>query len=251
MSNPRRMRSVEAVEACISHKEGLLAVSTSRLDRIGALSGILMVILTFGGFAILGSAAGSLLDLSSSREEVARHFADPVPALFWVGGYLELIGIVLFIPFAAYLASVLRDERSPSWPSWTLFGSALFFVVSGVVSLTVGATAYFHAGERMHPDVLLALAHARSFAFAIGWALAALFLATAAALILGGNVVPRWLGWTAAALAVALLLGLAAPTADFAQMPPMLMALWVLVLSVSLLRRPAVAASRAAGATAN
>jgi hypothetical protein len=225
--------------------------ASRRLDRLGALSGVLMVVLTFGGFALLGTAAGGLLDLTSSREEVVRHFADPVPALFWVGGYLEVVGVVLFIPFAAYLTGVFRRvDGEGSWLPSTVFGSALFFVVSGVVSFSAGATAYYHAGEGVHPDVLLALAHLRSFAFTIGWAVAALFLATSATVILSRNVLPRWLGWTAIALAAALLAGLATPTSDVAQTPPMLMALWVLAVSVTLLRQPeAFAASRAPAAT--
>lgn len=231
----------------IGQEELMPSPASRRLDRLGALSGVLMVVLTFGGFALLGTAAGGLLDLTSSREEVVRHFADPVPALFWVGGYLELVGIVLFIPFAAYLAEVFRRaEGEGSWLPSTVFGSGLFFVVTGVVSFSAGATAYYRAGEGVDPDVLLALAHLRSFAFTIGWALAALFLATSGTLILGRNVLPRWMGWTAIALALALLVALATPKSELAQTPPMLMALWVLAISVALLRRPRPeAASRA------
>jgi hypothetical protein len=208
-----------------------------RWDRIGAATGIANVVLTFVGFGLIVAAVGAT-DLASSREEVARHFADPAPTLLWVGGFLEWIGILLFVPFTAYLAATFQRQGGADWLPSTLFGAGILFVATGIVSLSAGATAYLQAGD-LDPGVAIALAQVRSFAFTLGWGIAALFLATVASLVLTRGVLPRWLGWLAGVLALMLLVGLAAPKAEFAQTPPMLMALWILASSIALLRQRA------------
>lgn len=209
-----------------------------RWDRIGAASGIANVVLTFVGFGLIAAAVGAT-DLASSREEITRHFADPAPTLLWVGGFLEWIGILLFVPFAARLATAFQRHDVADWLPSTVFGAGVLFVATGIVSLAAGATAYFQAGGGLEPGVAVALAYVRSFAFTLGWGIGALFLATVASLVLTRGVLPRWLGWVAGVLALMLLGSLAAPKAEFAQTPPMLMALWILAASIVLLRRPA------------
>ena len=209
-----------------------------RLNRIGAASGIANVVLTFVGFGLIVGAVGAT-DLASTREEIARHFADPAPTLLWVGGFLEWIGILLFVPFTATLVAAFQRHDVADWLASTLFGAGILFVATGILSLSAGATAYLQAGGALEPGVAVALAHVRSFAFTLGWGIAALFLGAVAALVLTRGVLPRWLGWAAGILALMLLGGLAAPKAEFAQTPPMLMALWILVSSIVLLRRPA------------
>lgn len=208
--------------------------TSERWERIGAATGIANVLLTFVGFGLIVAAAGAT-DLASTREEIVRHFADPAPALLWVGGFLEWVGILLFVPFAARLAAGFRNGVA-DWLPATVLGAGTLFAATGIVSLSAGATAYLHAGGDLEPGVAVALAHVRSFAFALGWGVGALFLAACATLVLTRGVLPRWLGWAAAVLALALLGGVAAPKAEFAQTPPMLMALWILAASVALLR---------------
>lgn len=208
-----------------------------RWDRIGAASGLANVVLTFVGFGLIAAAVG-VTDLASSREEVARHFADPAPTLLWVGGFVEWIGILLFVPFTARLAGAFRQDVADWLPS-TVFGAGILFVATGILSLSAGATAYSQAGGDLEPGVAIALAYVRSFAFTLGWGIGALFLATVASLVLTRGILPRWLGWLAGVLALMLLGSLAAPKAEFAQTPPMLMALWILASSIVLLRAPA------------
>jgi hypothetical protein len=221
-----------------------------RWDRVGAASGIANVVLTFVGFGLIAAAVGAT-DLASSREEIAHHFADPAPSLLWVGGFLEWIGILLFVPFGARLAGAFRGHDPADWLPSTVFGAALLFVATGIVSLSAGATAYVQAGA-LDPAVAATLAYIRSFAFTLGWGVGALFLAAVASLVLTRGVLPRWLGWAAGVLAFMLLVSLTTPKAEFAQTPPMLMGLWILAASVALLRlpRPAEALDRVGTQTA-
>ena len=212
-------------------------ITAPRWDRIGAASGIANVVLTFVGFGLIATAVGAT-DLASSRDEITRHFADPAPNLLWVGGFLEWIGILLFVPFGARLAGAFRGDAAADWLPSTVFGAALLFVATGIVSLSAGATAYFQAGGALDPAVAPTLAYIRSFAFTLGWGVGALFLAAVASLVLTRGVLPRWLGWAAAVVALLLVVSLATPKAEFAQTPPMLMGLWILAASVALLRRP-------------
>lgn len=208
-----------------------------RWDQIGAASGIANVVLTFVGFGLIAASVGAT-DLASSREEIARHFADPAPTLLWVGGFVEWIGILLFVPFTARLAGAFRRDAADWLPS-TVFGAGILFVATGIVSLSAGATAYLQAGGDLEPGVATSLAYIRSFAFTLGWGIGALFLAAVASLVLTRGTLPRWLGWLAGVIALMLLGSLAVPKAEFAQTPPMLMALWILAASIVLLQRPA------------
>ena len=69
------------------------------------------------------------------------------------------------------------------------------------------------------------------------WALGAVFFAATAAVVLAKRVLPRWLGWTAALVAVLDLAAVGLPASPLAQFPGVLLLLWVLAASV-LLRGP-------------
>ena len=70
------------------------------------------------------------------------------------------------------------------------------------------------------------------------WGLGALFLGATATVVLRRHALPGWLAWSAAAIALANLAGLAVPTADIGQIASTIFPPWILVTSIVLLRRP-------------
>jgi hypothetical protein len=208
------------------------------LDRVGALAGIAHALLVPIGFSVFAAGTSEFVDLTSTRAEIAAEFARPARTVIWVGGFIEVCAFLLFLLFAARLWAELRAaEGAPGWLSATVLISASTLVGVGLVSFTVGAATYMQAGH-LDTNVAVALTDVRSFAFHLNAGVAALFLTAVAGVGLAYRALPRTLGWTAAALAPLLVSAMALPRSDFSQTPPLLMLLWVLAVSVTLLRRP-------------
>ena len=72
--------------------------------------------------------------------------------------------------------------------------------------------------------------------FVLTWAIGAALLAATAVVVLSTGALPRWLGWSAAVLSPALLVGVAFAT-SFGFVPYLLTALWIVATSIVLIRR--------------
>ena len=73
-------------------------------------------------------------------------------------------------------------------------------------------------------------------AFIVGGIPFAVFLGATAAVVLRTGALPHWLGWSAAVIAIAFPATLWSPT-DAAQIPHLLIDLWILAASLLLIRR--------------
>jgi hypothetical protein len=175
------------------------------LPRLGAASGALFVVLLFG--------------LSSSGSDSQIVVA------------LELIGLLLFIPFLGYLWSVLREAEGPGgWLSATALGAGLVGVTMKLASIGPGwaardfgdATAIHKALERMN-----------EVAFVAQMLPDGVLLAAIAIITLKTGALPRWLGWLAAVCAPLLLVNGMFLDADFGP-AFLLFLLWTLLASVVL-----------------
>ena len=148
-----------------------------------------------------------------------------------VGG----IAIVLFLPFLAYLCSVLRDaEPTRRWLSTT----ALSAGITGIaLKLASGAPevalhrAHVADGTQLH-NALQGIADSATL---ISLYPLALLLAVVAVVSLRTGVLQRWLGIGAAVAAAALAINACAPTTD--NVPALLLfVLWTLAASITLYR---------------
>lgn len=179
------------------------------LPRLGAASGALSVVLMFG----LSSTG------SDSQIVVA----------------LELLGLLLLIPFLGFLWSVLREAEGPvGWLSTTALGAGLVGVTMKLASIAPGwaardfgdATAIHKALERMNEASFIAQMLPDG-----------VMLAAVATLTLKTGVLPRWLGWLATVTAPLLLVNGMFLDADFGP-AFLLFLLWTLLASVVLTVRP-------------
>jgi hypothetical protein len=159
---------------------------------------------------------------------------------------LELIGLLLFIPFLGYLWSVLREaEGSVGWLATTAFGAGLVDVTIKFGSLAPGKVANdFGDATPIHK----ALEDMNSVAFIVTMLPLSVLMAAVAVIALKTRVLPRWLGWLAAFTAPLLLVNGMFLDADFGP-AFLLFMLWTLLASVVLTVRSSGVQSKAAPAT--
>jgi hypothetical protein len=186
------------------------------LPRLGAASGALFVVLLFG--------------LSSSGSDSQIVVA------------LELLGLLLFVPFLGYLWSVLRDAEGPrGWISATALGAGLVGVTMKLASIAPGwAARDFGDTTAIHK----ALDRMNEVAFIAQMLPDGVMLAAIALLTLKTRALPRWLGWLAAVTAPLLLVNGMFLDAEFGP-AFLLFLLWTLLASVVLTLRPGGARSPA------
>jgi hypothetical protein len=211
---PRRT-SVEPVE--ISRR---LEMQERILPRLGAVSGVLFVVLLFGP-----SSSGS-----DSQIVVA----------------LELLGLLLFIPFLGYLWSLLRAAEGPGgWLSATALGAGLVGITMKLASIGPGwAARDFDDGTAIHK----ALDRMNEVAFVAQMLPDGVMLAAIAIVTLKTSALPRWLGWLAAVAAPLLVVNGMFLDAEFGP-AFLLFMLWTLLASVVLTVRPSGVQSQAAAVT--
>jgi uncharacterized protein DUF4386 len=177
-------------------------------SRLGAASGIVFVV------ALM--ATGGSEDTSSARLAA------------------EVVALLLFVPFLAYLWSVLRphDVSAGGWLSATM-------LCSGAVALTVKVGSVIPVialqQDEIGPTLDAPLQRVADIAFIVSLPPLGLCLGAVAAIVLRSRALPVWLGWMAAASAPLLVANGLAVSSD--QGPAfVLFLLWTLLAAIVLLR---------------
>lgn len=145
----------------------------------------------------------------------------------------EVLALLLFVPFLAYLCSQLRDNDSPDW----LVATALS---AGIVAIAVKLAGVLPAilveqGD-LTPAIAAALTRFGDVSFMVSMMPLGVFLAAIAAIILRSRVLPAWLGWSAAAIAPLLIINAFDLGSEFGP-AFILFLLWTLISAIILLRR--------------
>ena len=218
--------------AAVPAEAGRLANAGSKLT---AACGIAYFVLAMVGNPL--RAAGGDTDPSAPATVTGGWLiAHPPDTSRWIGELLVGLAFLCAIPFVVRLYTALRAAEG---------GSGLFSTIAldaGLVMIAVGfiaqlpvITAFYHADKGLDPELAGVLLTLNDFAFVTAWAVYSLMLAASAVVILRTSALPRWLGWSAAAIAV-LLLG----SVPFALSGPptfILFFVWVVATSVVLIRR--------------
>jgi hypothetical protein len=207
----------------------------SRLDVWGPIAGIV--------FAVLFVVAASLIDLPSADDSVKK-FTDfyndgGERAQIIISAYLFWLAGVFFIWFLASLrVRLLAVEGEPGRLTSIAFGSGLVFVtlmaVAAATFASVAGDITFGGEDFVSVDGARFLPELGYPILLIGGMFAAIAMIDATSiLILRTNVLPRWLGYFGFVVAVVLL-------AAVIFLPMIFFVLWVLFISVAMLRsRPA------------
>jgi hypothetical protein len=216
-------------------------VSDRLLERLGAASGLVGVVLGPIGFSLFGSTAlGDSLN-GDSKQSLAAAIAAPAPAQAFLGNSLDVLSSCLLIVFAARLwARLRRAEGSPGWLSIAaLVGFAMGIAASLADKVAYSALAA-QAGHGLELQEAITLRDVAMGSANLGFLyIGILFLGCAAAVGLRANAFPGWLSWGGAAIAVVNLVSLLMPPT--VAIPPLgfpLLFFWLLAAIVVMLVRP-------------
>ncbi len=202
-------------------------------DRWLALCGIGSVVVELvGTFLAMGSGRTHTLTWSSSTASIAHAFAKPSPVVVWVGAYLEVLSMGLFLAFAVWVCARLGGGLLGSLGR----GFAVAQVAVGIVSLALLDTEAYLAGHGLGLSAARVLVTLNGATFVSTWFLTAFFLLAVAPLALaaGRTIV----GSSAAAVAVVTLAAVAADPSNLGQFSALLALIWVAGTSVALAREP-------------
>lgn len=176
--------------------------------RLGALSGVFYVVLLMGSTST-GSDAQVVI-------------------------VLELIAILLFLPFLGYLYGVLRRaEGEGAWLAPTAFGAGLVDLTIKLASIAPG---FASRTEGLDPQLHQALEKMNSVAFIVTMLPLGVMMAAVATVALKTRVLPLWLGLMAAITAPACLVNGMFLDAEFGP-AFLLFLLWVMLASIVLTLR--------------
>ena len=209
--------------------------------RIGAGCGLAGIVLASAGFALVASADATF---HSPDGDVLAYYTEAGLARTVSGGLIQALGLLLLLPFAAMLAARVR---SPG-PAGEVLGPAarmaatVYVAISLAPGMSAGAAALWLArSESADPAIVLALNDLRSLSYFVALlAYGAFLVAVGSAGLVSGRMA-RWASWSAVVLGVALVASIPTATAGFADIVGLLGLVWVVVVSVALLRSPSVA----------
>jgi hypothetical protein len=207
----------------------------SALARATGIIGIVFMVLLFGPIIALSTAGEPPLDATSS--EAVKYFGN-IEAnwaqLALAASTLGWIGSLWFFVAFGYL--LRRVEGNLPWRSTIATLSGALLAAYGLVGVSLGA-ASLHGG-RITPDVAdFAWAFA-NVGFANAWIAVASFALCSGWVLLSTRALERWMGWWLIVAGLGLVVARFAWTSDLWTVPYLLFWVWLLVLSIRLIRRP-------------
>lgn len=205
--------------------------------RLGAACGGLYVILLVGGDDVI-NPAGEVPGPTSSLREITSYVARADTPAYWWGRSIGLLGLCALLVFVAHVSRRIKAAENGTG---TLSAVALAAGVVAVVLQLMAAPAQFaavQAGNQIDPHVTRALLLLNG-SFALSFLPLAVFLGSVAAAGILHRVLPLWLAWSAAVLAIGLVGGMIGQPHDPAVVSYMAFAiglLWFVAASIALMR---------------
>ena len=211
------------------------ALSERASNLIGGWSGIAAMLLTNVGFFVV---AGGSPSLNAADGEIHAYVHGSATRLY-TGGLIELAALTIFLVFAGRLWAVLRAaEGEQGWLATTGLVALSGSLAIGVgVAFASEGVSYYAGNHGAGIDVVRALLDLSALGFLVSEPFEAVFLATTAVIALRTACLPRWLGWSAAVIAVALPATLPWPN-DLVYLPHILAEAWVIAVGIVLIRTP-------------
>ena len=221
--------------------------------RVGGAAGIAFIVLFVVGAIVLQGDSPMSTDSSS---EIREYYVDNGQR-YLTGDFIAGLGFVFgFIPFVAALRALLaRAEGAPAiWSRAALIGAVLGTVFGGVAAVFSGALA-LGAASTADDSTVQALVKLRDHGFSAVTLTFALFVIASALVIVRTGVLWRWLGWAGLVDGVALVVG-SAWTIDgdpegllsfIGFIALIVLMLWVLAVSIAMLRLPGATPDDGAG----
>jgi hypothetical protein len=204
--------------------------------RLAAASGILYV-----GLTLAHSNGGGGVGIGDSRASIATWVDGTLGprGVNWVGVYTGILGLLSLVVFTAVLAAAIRrNERAQPWLSNIVLGAGLLSVAVKLTSLPAAFALAYRAHEGFEPQLATALTDMNDFSFVLTWPLTALMIGAAATGILRYRALPAWLGWSGAAVALALLAAVPLAFGAGAFIAFVTSSVWLALASLTMVVRP-------------
>jgi hypothetical protein len=204
--------------------------------RLAAGSGILYVALT-----VAHSSGGGGVGFGDSRASIATWVDGTLGprGVNWVGAYTGILGLLSFVVFAAVLAAAIRrSEGAQPWLSNVTLGAGMLGVAVKLTSLPAVFALAYRAHEGFEPQLAAALTDMNDFSFVLTWPVMALMIGAAATGVLRYKALPAWLGWSGAAVALALLAAVPLAFGSGAFIAFLTSSLWLALASLTMVVRP-------------
>ena len=202
-----------------------------QLSKFTGAAGLLGPVLILGP---ISAASGLEPGFTGTAAQVRAFFqstSGPGPAF---GSALATTGLVTVLWFAVGLALLLaRAEDAPAWRSAIAAVSASTFVI---LNLSGGWEAASYRAAGLTDELALYAFDEGNLTFANSWVAMGSFALCVGWVVLGTRCAPGWQGWVALASGVGLVLVRFAWSGQLWFVPYALFWLWVIALSVHLLR---------------
>ncbi len=206
--------------------------------RIGALSGVVYVVLLIAGFATGVASSPTPPSIFGTPEQIANQIAEVTPTGVWIGLYVEVLALLCFVVFAAFVRTFADPvERDAQWPAAAAYGAALIFASLQLLSMAVLGIVSYRAGKGADVASATALLDLRLGSYILSWSVGALWLGLTAITTLRNGMVSRGIGVGGLLIAIVWLATCLIPTSDIAQFWGFVPLIWTGAASISILRR--------------
>ncbi len=206
--------------------------------RIGALSGVVYVVLLIAGFAIGVASSPTPPSIFGTPEQITSQIAEVTPTGVWIGLYVEVLALLCFVVFAAFVRTFADPvERDAQWPAAAAYGAALIFASLQLLSMAVLGIVSYRAGKGADVASATALLDLRLGSYILSWSVGALWLGLTAITTLRNSMVSRGIGIGGLLIAIVWLATCLIPTSDLAQFWGFVPLIWTGAASISILRR--------------
>ena len=206
--------------------------------RIGAASGIVYMVLLIAGFAVLVASSPTPPSVFGTAEQVANQIAQVTPTGVWIGLYLEVLALLCFVVFAAFVRTLAQPgEGDVPWPAAAAYGAALIFAGVQLLSMAILGIVSYRAGTGADVASATALLDLRVGSYILSWSLGALWLGLTAIIALRNGMLSRGLSLAGLVIALVWLASCLIPTSGIAQFWGFVPLLWTGAASISIMRR--------------
>ena len=212
--------------------------SSTTSTRIGAACGIASIALVATGFAI---ASPTEATITSAPGDVVAFYTEAGLAKTLTGGLIEVLGLVLFLPFAAMLTGRVsgRGPAGELLAPTARMAATVYVTLCLAPGMSAGATALWLAHHGVtDPGVLTALNDLRSLSYFVALIPYALFLLAVGTAGVLSRGLPRWAAWAGAVVGAALAISIPFAAYGLTDLVGFVGLIWVITVSIALLRRP-------------
>jgi len=215
-------------------------MTESTISRIGAATGIASVVVTFIGFGVHGA-----LPTDTTADAVETYVKGVSASQAGIGNYLELMGYLLFLAFAAYLYAVGRSggANSSHWLNVLGLAAAITYIAVSAFAIAGQVLMVNWAKAGAEPKTVLGAYILDSAAFTLSFEIAALFLLAVGIVLWSRGVALRLIGASGVlvglVLFVAGLISTASIQSSSSQIGYTVFSLWTVIAGIYLVIRPA------------